>query len=63
MGAFLSTIPAAAVIVFVVFRYGPGAMLTLLAGVVAVLARDPNQGRRALAVLRLLTRTDKRSKT
>jgi hypothetical protein len=51
-----TAIPVSAVALFVLVRYTPNAVLTLLAGTVAVLSRDRERGRRALAVLRLLRR-------
>lgn len=47
--------PAPIVIVLLLVRYLPSALLALLAGAVAVLVAD-ERGERALAVLRLLRR-------
>jgi hypothetical protein len=45
-------IPMAATVV--ILRFGPSALVTLLAGAVAVLTRRSEQGERAVTVLRLL---------
>jgi hypothetical protein len=49
--------PVAAVAV--VLRFGPDAVVRLLAGVVAVLTRDQERGKRCLEVLRVLRRDDR----
>jgi hypothetical protein len=46
--------PVAAVAVFL--RYGPDAVVRLLAGTVAVLTRDQERGKRCVEVLRVLRR-------
>lgn len=43
-------------LVLVILRYGPEAVLRLLAGTVAVLTRDEKRGERCLEVLRILRR-------
>ncbi len=43
-------------VALVLARYGPDALLRLLAGCVAVLTHDDGRGRRSLEVLRLLRR-------
>lgn len=63
MGALidlLNTVSASAVLLVAVLRYGPAAVLTVLAGMVAVLTRDPERGKRALEVLWLLHRPPSR---
>jgi hypothetical protein len=50
----LTTVPATGFAVILLVRYLPDAVLTLLAGMVAVLSRDRERGRRAVTVLRLL---------
>jgi hypothetical protein len=45
-------------LVLVVLRFGPDAVLRLLAGVVAVLTRDEQRGKRCIEVLRLLRKKD-----
>jgi hypothetical protein len=45
-------------VVFVVLRFGPDAVLRLLAGTVAVLTRDEQRGKRCLGVLRVLRDRD-----
>jgi len=57
MSAFatvLASIPISLVAVILLLRYGPDAIISLLAGAVAVLSKDKTRGTRALAVLRLL---------
>jgi hypothetical protein len=44
---------------FVVIRFGPDAVLRLLAGAIAVLTRDEKRGERCLEVLRILRNKDK----
>ena len=41
-------------VIAVILRFGPDAVLRLLAGSIAVLTRDENRGKRCLEVLRLL---------
>jgi hypothetical protein len=41
-------------VIAVILRFGPDAVLRLLAGTAAVLTRDENRGKRCLEVLRLL---------
>ncbi|QFZ20012.1 hypothetical protein [Saccharothrix syringae] len=48
--------PVAALVVFAVLRRGPAVVVTLVAGVIAVLSRDRERGERALEVLRLVHR-------
>jgi hypothetical protein len=43
-------------VIAVTLRFGPDAVLRLLAGSIAVLTRDENRGKRCLEVLRLLRR-------
>ena len=43
-------------VVVVLLRFGPDAVVRLLAGTVAVVTRDPERGQRCLEVLRLLRR-------
>jgi hypothetical protein len=50
--------PAAFVVI--VLRFGPHAILRLLAGVAAVLTRDEKRGQRCLEVLRILRGKDER---
>lgn len=50
----LAALPISMLAVMLVLRYGPDAILRVLAGVVAVLAKDEGRGARALEVLRLL---------
>ena len=50
---FLVVAPMPAVTAAVALRYGPQALVTLIAGVVATLTGDARRGDRALAVLRL----------
>jgi hypothetical protein len=58
--AALATLPMPVVAVLAL-RYLPDAVLTLLAGIVALFSRDPDRTRRAMALLRLLrTRTPHR---
>jgi hypothetical protein len=45
-------------LVVVVLRFGPDAVLRLLAGAVAVLTKDEKRGARSLEVLRLLRGKD-----
>jgi len=45
-------------LVLVVLRFGPDAVLRLLAGTVAVLTRDEKRGQRCLDVLRVLRGRD-----
>ena len=47
-------VPVIGVPVFVMVRYGPLAVVTLVAGVVAALTRHPDRARRAMRVLALL---------
>lgn len=49
--------PVAVLVVFAVARWGPAAVMTLIAGVIAVLTRDQERGERALTVLRLMLRS------
>jgi hypothetical protein len=61
MGASLDLVqamPAAVIVALALLRWGANVVLTLVAGVVAVLTRDEDRGRRALEVLRLVLRTD-----
>lgn len=50
----LTGAPAPVLITLLAFVFGPTAVLTLLAGVVAVLTDDSERGRRAIEVLRLI---------
>jgi hypothetical protein len=50
----LTAVPVSVVALFVLVRYAPAALLTLLAGVVAVFSGDRERGRRAVTVLRIL---------
>ncbi|MEV5558297.1 hypothetical protein AB0L44_31980 [Nonomuraea wenchangensis] len=50
----LTTLPVSLVVLVLTLRYGPDVILRLLAGVVAVLAKDKERGNRALTVLKLL---------
>lgn len=57
MSAFVELVTPASITVattVVVLRYGPTALITLIAGVVAALSRHSRKGERALAVLTLL---------
>jgi hypothetical protein len=45
-------------LVIVVLRFGPHAVLRLLAGVVVVLTRDEKRGQRCLDLLRILRNRD-----
>jgi len=51
---FLTAIPLSALAVVALVRYLPDAILTVLAGVVALFSRDHDRGRRAMTVLRIL---------
>ncbi|CAJ64054.1 MULTISPECIES: hypothetical protein [Frankia] len=53
--------PPALIAVVLVLRYLPDAVLTLLAGITALLSRNPVRVRRAMAVLRLLRARDDES--
>lgn len=46
-------------LVFVVLRYGPDAVVRLLAGIFAVVSRDDDRGKRCLEVLRVLRGRDR----
>lgn len=46
-------------LVFVVLRFGPDAVIRLMAGAVALLTRDQKRARRALNLLRILRPQDK----
>ncbi|MFC5053469.1 hypothetical protein [Saccharothrix xinjiangensis] len=48
--------PFAGLVLFAVLRWGAAVVLTLIAGVIAVLTRDQERGARALEVLRLVHR-------
>lgn len=52
----LASLPASITVITLALRYGPSAVLTLIAGVVAVLVPG-RRGDRALAVLRLVRAT------
>ncbi|GAA0978242.1 hypothetical protein GCM10009555_040870 [Acrocarpospora macrocephala] len=54
IAAILAAIPTSVLVVIVVLRRGPDALLRLLAGLVALFSRNDARGRRALAILRLL---------
>lgn len=57
MSAFVDIVTPASLTVAttaVVLRYGPTALITLIAGMVAALSRHSRKGERALAVLTLL---------
>jgi hypothetical protein len=57
----LAAVPVSVVVAVLLVRYLPDAVLTLLAGFVAVLSRDRERGRRAVEVLRVLrARTGRR---
>ena len=47
-----------AALVFIAVRFGPDAVVRLLAGTVAVLTGDEKRGQRCLAVLRILRNKD-----
>ncbi|WP_261576231.1 hypothetical protein [Frankia gtarii] len=49
------------IVVVLFLRYLPDAVLTLLAGIIALCSRNPARVRRAMAVLRLLRARDDRS--
>jgi hypothetical protein len=53
------SLPLAARPLFVLTRFGPDAVLRLLAGAIAVLTRDEKRGKRCLEVLRILRNKDK----
>jgi len=50
------TVVGTPALLFTIMRYGPDAVLRLLAGTVAVLTRDEQRGERCLEVLRILRR-------
>jgi hypothetical protein len=50
----LAAVPVSIAVTVVALRYGPAALLTLIAGIVAVLTPHHRRGERALAVLHLL---------
>ncbi|MEV6602848.1 hypothetical protein [Kutzneria sp. NPDC051319] len=50
----LVTAPLPIGLLIVLLRVGPGAVLTLLAGLVALLTRNPDRAKIALTVLRLM---------
>lgn len=50
----LGALPVSLVALALGLRYGPDAVVRLLAGLVAVLTKDKGRGDRALTVLRLL---------
>jgi hypothetical protein len=52
----LVTVGGPVAVVAMVLRFGPDAVLRLLAGTVAVLTRDEKRGERCLDVLRVLRR-------
>ncbi len=49
----VSALPVAIVVVLAALRWGAPAFLTLFAGIVAILTRDPKRAERALEVLRV----------
>ncbi|CAM3458610.1 hypothetical protein KIPE111705_09610 [Kibdelosporangium persicum] len=57
----IAAVPVSIATVLLALRYGPFALVTLLAGVVAALTKQSGRGDRALAVLRLLHRSQPRS--
>jgi hypothetical protein len=46
-------------LVYVILRFGPDAVLRLLAGIVAVVTGDDERGKRSLEVLRVLQGRDR----
>ena len=52
------SIAGPAALVLVILRFGPDAVLRLLAGVGAVMTRDEQRGKRCLEVLRVLRGQD-----
>jgi hypothetical protein len=52
------TVVGTPTLAFVILRFGPDAVLRLLAGTVAVLTRDEQRGKRCLEVLRVLRGRD-----
>jgi hypothetical protein len=56
----VAAVPASGIVLLLLVRYLPDALLTLLAGTVAVLSRDRERGGRAVAVLRLLRTQSRR---
>lgn len=54
VSAFLTAIPVSALAVVLLVRYLPDAVLTVLAGAVALFSRDRERSRRAMTVLRIL---------
>ena len=53
----VGAMPVAGLVLFAVLRWGAAGVLSLIAGVIAVLARDRERGERALEVLRLVHRS------
>jgi len=51
---FPVSVPLSIATIVVILRYGPTAVVTLIAGVVATLTRHTRRGDRAVAVLQLL---------
>lgn len=49
----LTAVPVSLALALIALRFGPSALITLLAGTVAVLTRDSRRGGRALRVLQL----------
>ena len=55
-------VPAVGVPVFVIVRFGPPGVVTLVAGMVAALARCPERAQRAMRVLALVHRPASRGR-
>lgn len=53
-GEFVASAPLSIGTLVVILRYGPTAVVTLIAGAVAALTRHAKRGERAVAVLHLL---------
>lgn len=53
----LTSAPISTIVVVAALRYGLAALLTLIAGLVAISTRDSERGERALRVLRLAAST------
>ena len=58
-----AVVPAVGVPVFVIVRYGPLGVVTLVAGTVAALTRCPERARRATRVLALVHRPTSRGRS